>query len=283
MVPMRRLALFLLVSARPLAAQFNPSPARCDSAITFVTDAPLPSTSSREWNNWYTVVRCGSSGARAAASVLNQANVRQEQDAARVRQFFRFVAGTQSSELLGAYQAASIDAAASLPIRLGSLDNMTALVSPGLTIDSTDPTRFLGGSCPRTDRPWDLHPGVADPPATTYFSVLATVRAVAQDAGAPALLHNVADCWRQILERDAPVNVTTIRLTYMCGTKFRIRNPNLASIDVQYDVYGTTESGVLAVLGGEDYFFWTENTGTVRLFYQGVLIQTKANGNTTCP
>jgi hypothetical protein len=283
MVAMRRLALFLLVSAHPLAAQFTPSAARCDSAITFVTDAPLPSTSSREWNNWETVALCGLSGARAAASVLGQANVRQEQDAARVWQFFRFLAGIQSSDLLGAYQAASIDAAASLPIRLGSLDNMTMFVSPRVTIDSSDPTRFLSGPCPLGGRSSGLLPGVSDLPSTTYQSVLATIRSVAQDASAPTLLHNVADCWRRILERNASVNVTTIRLTYMRGTKFRIRNPNVAPIDVQYDVYGTTESGVLAVLGGEDYFFWTENTGTVRLFYQGVLIQTKANGNTTCP
>lgn len=86
------------------------------------------------------------------------------------------------------------------------------------------------------------------------------------------------------------IDVPGIRLTYICGNRFRLRNPNYASIQVTYDVYRTSESSSLLLPGRTadqqpytESFFTTTNRGTVRVFFNGQLIQTKANGGTTCP
>jgi hypothetical protein len=77
----------------------------------------------------------------------------------------------------------------------------------------------------------------------------------------------------------------SITLTYICGNAFRVRNTNPSVMTVTWDVYKTTEKGTLtlpAKPGTGPYsetYFTTVNKGTVRLFLDGVLIQTKANGN----
>jgi len=77
----------------------------------------------------------------------------------------------------------------------------------------------------------------------------------------------------------------SITLTYICGNSFRVRNTNPSVMTVTWDVYQKGETGTLtlpAKPGTGPYsetYFTTVNKGTVRLFLDGVLIQTKANGN----
>jgi hypothetical protein len=89
-----------------------------------------------------------------------------------------------------------------------------------------------------------------------------------------------------------PATITTsgMILTYICGNRFRVRNPNDALVPVTWDVAGAGESGALSLparplgSGFSEIFFETVATGTVRLFYEGSQIQVKANGgfNPTC-
>ncbi len=77
----------------------------------------------------------------------------------------------------------------------------------------------------------------------------------------------------------------SITLTYICGNSFRVRNTNPNEITVTWDVYQKGETGTLllppkpASAPYSETYFTTVNKGTVRLFLDGVLIQTKANGN----
>ena len=77
----------------------------------------------------------------------------------------------------------------------------------------------------------------------------------------------------------------SITLTYICGNSFRVRNTNPTVMTVMWDVYKTTEQGTLTLVAKpasapySETYFTTVNKGTVRLFLDGVLIQTKANGN----
>ena len=85
------------------------------------------------------------------------------------------------------------------------------------------------------------------------------------------------------------ITPSTIRLTYICGTRFRVRNPNDAVITVTWDVAGTTESGTLQLparplnASFSETFVTTVAVGTVRLFYHGAQVDVKANGGFTCP
>jgi hypothetical protein len=81
---------------------------------------------------------------------------------------------------------------------------------------------------------------------------------------------------------------STLRLAYICGRTFRVRNPNDAAVTVTWDVFGTSETGTLALparpLSGSfsETFFETVATGTVRLFYNGSQSDVKANGGFAC-
>jgi hypothetical protein len=88
-----------------------------------------------------------------------------------------------------------------------------------------------------------------------------------------------------LVTRDSAAKVT---LTYICGNKFRVRNPLGDSLLVHWDVYSTTDSGSIVLpakqAGGSysESFFTTRIRGTTRLFWQGNLIATKANGGAQC-
>jgi hypothetical protein len=78
-----------------------------------------------------------------------------------------------------------------------------------------------------------------------------------------------------------------VTLTYMCGNRFRLRNPLGDSIYVKWDVYSTSDSARMWLPGARansytETFFTTRLKGTTRVFWNGSLIQTKANGNSSC-
>lgn len=80
---------------------------------------------------------------------------------------------------------------------------------------------------------------------------------------------------------------TGIRLTYICGNTFRVKNPHPVAVPVTWDVYGTGESGSLllppAINGVPSAtFITTVATGTVRVFHAGTQVDVKANGHFTC-
>ena len=79
-----------------------------------------------------------------------------------------------------------------------------------------------------------------------------------------------------------------VRLTYMCGNRFRIRSTRTDTVRVRWDVYQKNDTGSVLVPGIEspavqrDVFFETRAKGTTRIFLGTQLVDTKANGNTIC-
>lgn len=88
----------------------------------------------------------------------------------------------------------------------------------------------------------------------------------------------------------SPITIapSSLRLTYICGRTFRIRNPNDAVVTVTWDVFGTPESGSLTLparplsANVSETFFETIAIGTVRLSYNGSQSDVKANGGSVC-
>jgi hypothetical protein len=84
-------------------------------------------------------------------------------------------------------------------------------------------------------------------------------------------------------------NLDSIRLTYICANRFRVRNYNDVEVAARWDVYRTSDSGRVTLpprAGGSAYaevFFETAVRGTTRLFVGSTLVQTKANGGAVCP
>jgi hypothetical protein len=118
-------------------------------------------------------------------------------------------------------------------------------------------------------------------PADYAARVYATAGRVANATAAPESLRLLARCVRGFVP--PAIVATTIRLTYLCGNRFRVRNANADWADVRYDVYRTDDAADLTVPPFGEIVLTTARAGTTRLFYAGQLIQTKANGGAACP
>jgi hypothetical protein len=81
------------------------------------------------------------------------------------------------------------------------------------------------------------------------------------------------------------VSGDSVRLTYICGNTFRIRNANDAFVEVKWDIYNTPDSGRLVlpkrpnVTAFSQVFVTAARRGTMRVFVNGRLEETKSNGN----
>jgi hypothetical protein len=121
-------------------------------------------------------------------------------------------------------------------------------------------------------------------------SVLTASTALYRGTQNSARIRYLANCvWHQTRRLVSPtVQVSDIQLTYLCGNRFRIRNRNFVPVRVRWNVYNTTDQGEIVVRGAGlvtppyDQTFTTTTRGTTRLFVNGALIQTKANGGSTC-
>lgn len=81
------------------------------------------------------------------------------------------------------------------------------------------------------------------------------------------------------------VSGDSIRLTYICGNTFRLRNANDDYVEVKWDIFNTPDSGRLVLPkrpAGQAFsqvFVTANRRGTMRVFFNGRLEETKANGN----
>jgi hypothetical protein len=81
------------------------------------------------------------------------------------------------------------------------------------------------------------------------------------------------------------VSGDSVRLTYICGNTFRIRNANDAFVEVKWDIFNTPDSGRLVLpkrptgTAFSQVFVTSARRGTMRVFVNGRLEETKANGN----
>jgi hypothetical protein len=121
----------------------------------------------------------------------------------------------------------------------------------------------------------------------TWAQVLGASATAHRGTTKPLRVRRAAICLFSLLQSQAVesvVRASDIQLTYLCGNRFRIRNRNLSSVKVRWDVYGTTETETEEIesapvsLPFRDYNINTFQRGTVRLYLGAQLIQTKANG-----
>lgn len=85
------------------------------------------------------------------------------------------------------------------------------------------------------------------------------------------------------------VPAETMTLAYVCGNRFRVVNRSAVEGDFTYDVSGSAARRTVyirvapSITSYSDLTFTAPQPGTVRLFWQNQLLQTTANGGTTCP
>ena len=213
---------------------------------------------------------------------------RQETDVAFLWFATRQTDRLRHPEVFAAALPLAQDASAALPARAAGLLMIANAFGPSLELNRvTGPALLLEprpeGGCYRTAL--SAHRGGTDRPLSSDAARQAArvFDPLIYSSTAPLLLQRLAGCLRSAVDSDIPpqLDVSGVRLTYLCGTRFRVRNPLPEFLPMSYDVYGKNEGrGVNA--GPGDTVFSTDSVGTVRLFYDGRLIQTKANGNVAC-
>lgn len=114
---------------------------------------------------------------------------------------------------------------------------------------------------------------------------------IAQYRGLALVLSGVAivGAARPSARHAAAPDLSQIKLTYTCGTFFRIRNVNSSQVTLSYTVYRTSESGTVTLPAAptptyaySETYLRTANTGALRLTYNGQLVAMLDNGGIAC-
>jgi hypothetical protein len=128
-------------------------------------------------------------------------------------------------------------------------------------------------------------PASAPLPGDAKRQAAVVVDRIRTDPAEPALLRTLARCVRPAVARGVPpqVDVSGVRLRYLCGNWFRIHNPTVETLMFGFAAEKTGERSNISVFPGGERMFATAAPSTVRLYYDGRLIQTTAHGGTACP
>lgn len=269
-----------------LAAQ-QPPQAQCDSAQAAVSGQPLPASGSTGWSWWITLRACGNEGAVTMAQVVQSPAVMTETDSVRLGHLFYFFYGVRSPDLYTAYTAVAQNAGATVPVRLYSLTALGKLSVPELNFAGRD---FVNPSitvCPSMFDMTDSSSTGAPLAAGYTASIYATMKALEAAGGGPAAVRGAAHCWRVRLARGQPLDPATVTLKYVCGNNFLISNQTIGTYSFTFQSVGanvkTSEQGAITASGPGDTPISMLYPSTLRLFYNGVQIQSTPNGHTACP
>ena len=116
-------------------------------------------------------------------------------------------------------------------------------------------------------------------------AIVAALEPIKDSDPDPDVAYGAKLIWKELYH----VDYDGIRLAYVCGNKFRVRNPNPVSVSVRYQVSGTNEADDLLLPPrptGQphgEFILTTDSEGTVRLYDENRLLRSEANGGTTCP
>jgi hypothetical protein len=272
----------LIACAHRAEGQINLAPADCDAAAAAVAGLPLPAADDSTFAPWFALATCGTIGEAAFAQAIQTAPVYTEADGDRLAAFFGMFYARRTSVLFNALKSAVQTAAASDAFQLEAIRALGGIYAPGTEFDSISVATAPRGICGQ--RRAIIYPSgsLADLPSDYLVQMVAAMQSVETAANRSMAVRGNAHCWRLTAEFAVPPVASKLFLTYMCGNRFRYRNTNTAPAVISTDVYGTSEHYSFTVQPAEDYFFELQHRGTVRLFFNGSLIQTKANGGTTC-
>lgn len=279
-----RLAMALALLFPSLVMAQTGAPADCSAAAQRATGARLPDVSDSLFT-WHTLRDCGAIGEDAFTQALATAVVLAEADSARVVQVFGMFHGRRTTQLFAALKAVVTNTVASGPIRSEAIRSLGAQYNPAIDFATVDFLRAMPPPevCLMID---GLNNGIGTPtalPPDYLKQIVDAMRVAESDGSATQSVRGAALCWRKHLEMYLPALPANLRLTYICGNRFRVRNTNTRPVSVTADVYGTTYRTSFVVPNGVDYYFTMLKKGTTRLFLDGALVQTKANGGVQCP
>jgi hypothetical protein len=270
-----------------LQAQSPPVPDWCQQAANAVQGAKLPSPADSAGVGWEVLAGCGSVGNSTFAQLLGTPSAYSETDSARVQMFFALFFGNRQSDLFAALVAAARNSSATEYFRYQAVHSLGGVYTTAYEMDPQSFVVPFPAACGvRMTRAVSTG-GPADLPSDFTSQISQTMQGVENDLGTSTRVRALAHCWNSSFAQLASPNTANILLSYVCNHRFRVQNSNPMAVALTADVIGPTALSPKETYGftaqpGFDLFFETSLKGTVRLFLNGVVIKTAANGGTAC-
>jgi hypothetical protein len=281
---MRSTTLLVLLSfAFAASVNAQATQAQCDSAVAHVGGQPLPPVRSDRWAYWWRVRSCGAQGLQAITDELGLPALQSDNNYERVEQFFAVLWGIRAGGLYDALTNLALNATASKAVRLNAIRGLGKVTQPAADFDTSQFNRpFLTMCGARFNGPAASGDSTTLPPGFDKASI-ATLATIEKDQSAPEHVRGSAHCWGVELRRYQPFDPAQVKVTYLCGHRFNIRNDNADEAIITYTVGKNLQSGQTILGPLSDHILTVGVDGVLRISYNGQEIASKANGGTACP
>lgn len=258
------------------------SPENCSNAATALTNG------ARDGSGWEHLPDCGSAGARALARAFRAAGA--DSDVHYLGNLYSAMASVRDpavfSTALEVMQDQSAGERARATAILIAVAQHTRRIGLPLSfpyqeaMSSSDGERcrlvpLRGTSAYRSSSPL---------PSDYLQQLGSAIEHVTNSPASPALVRGFAACARRALSGTLAGTVpsSAIDLAHVCGNRFRVRNTSPYWLKVSWDVSGSGAKRDLDVPPKGEKVFTAERQGNTRLYYQGKVVQTKANAGSPC-
>jgi hypothetical protein len=278
-------AILLLVSAplTGLVLEAQTIPGSPPSSKECAAAAAALSAGARDGAGWERLPECGALGGRALATAFRSA--RNETDTDYLGHLYGAMAALRDPHVFASALEVMQDPGASSAARATAILVAVAQHHRGwglpLQVSFADAvTASPGESCRIVAVAGDPEYRSATSLPADYVQQLGkALDRVVADASTPPLVRSFAGCGRRAIVGALAASVPTsaIRLSYVCGNRFRATNRSSEPINVSYEVSGTKDRRDFTIAPQGETTFTTERRGLTRLFYQGKVVQTISN------
>jgi hypothetical protein len=254
--------------AEPAAGQGRGFPQNCHGVFTASIASGLPHANLRNCAPY--VVSEVASAVGAAPSPDN---------ASRLVSLAGYAAFFRDPTIFDASMAVAADPAASSAARKFGLALALDQIEPETAIVSENDARcvlvFLG------PRQWWVDNGIS---ASAHTRLRDLVRSMGAGGGGNTAPRGIAECVEQVLDvaEEAPSVERQISARYICETNFEITNGADHSVELQYRVVGTSETGPLNLRSHETALLITDEVGQIELTSGGTVVASAHNDARQC-
>jgi hypothetical protein len=268
-----------LLSAQAVPGTYRPKPAQCREAAKILVDR-----TNDDWR-WQILASCGRAGGRDLARALQEA--RSETDPAYLERLYGAMAPIRDPDVFAAALAVMQDDGASAPARATAILIAVSQHNDrvGLPLNLSLPEALRSGHCRLV--PYISHGSYRSSsplPANYQMQLGKALLHLSAAPDTPDLVKVFVNCSRSVTQgaiADA-VPLSAIRVTYVCGNRYRVDNRSTESVQLSYQLSGTKQKGGFAVHPRASRTFTARGEGDLSLYYRGKLVQTVQNRGESC-
>lgn len=255
-----------------------PTTGACNAVKAALQTTPLPAASD---SSWTVVPECVGGGAAFATAIGSLAGLT---DTSLMNAALQTARNFRDDDAFEAFRALALNASATTLARgTGFYGMLIEVVSPYLVLSQPITTVLAVEPCSSTSAvgPFPFTGTALGSDARLRLATAA--RAVFKGDSESAAVRAAARCAYSFVRGTVPADVSSLALYYVCGDKFRIyhTSPETA-VGVTWTVDNVPMGLKLDVPSKKHTYFFAGAVGTVRIYYNGGLMDTENNGNTPC-